>query len=271
MEEQILKYENLPELRKQFRDSGVTTESQNRMPVFEPSLKPREGRRVYEGKYGRMVVEGRLGQAHKNLLEVIFWKKEIHSFLEINGKKHLKVLYDERKVLKYLSQKSEYSYGRYRGLLKDMIRTYIWLKTEKLEIEGTLIMEIEKSEILRPVKSRSPIIPEQIPLKAITFGAVATALFENELRFTYDPKKIIRLKSGVSQALVRFLETQMNHPPAGYHLRELINNLVQNAEGQKWKEIRRNLREDAELLEDLGIIINFKEDRLFVINNKIML
>jgi hypothetical protein len=271
MEDQILKYEDLPKLKKQFRDSGVTTESQNRLPIFEPSLKPREGTRRFEGKYGKMLVEGRLGQAHKNLLEAIFWKKEIHSFIEINGKKHLKVLYDEMKIRKYLSQKSDYSYGRYRELLKDMIRTYIQLKTEKLEIEGTLIMEIEKSEILKPTKSKSPLIPEQVPLKAITFGAVATALFEDELRFTYDPKPIMELKSGISQAVVRFLKTQKNHPPAGYHLKELIKNLVENAEGQKWKNIRRFLKEDTEQLESLGIIINFKEDRLSVINNKIML
>ena len=37
-------------------------------------------------------------------------------------------------------------------------------------------------------------------------------------------------------------------------------------ENKEWWEIRRYLKEDAEKLEELGIVINFKEDRLFVIN-----
>jgi len=261
-----LKYEEIPELRKGLESLGVTTESQNRLPIFEPTMKPREGVRVFEGKYGKLLVEGRLGQAHKNLLETIFWKKEIYTFDEEDGIEFLKVAYDEMKIRKYLSQKSEYSYERYRELLKDMIRTYISLETNKLRIQGTLIMQIYESKVKRPTRSRSPIIPKEVPLTVIKFGAVATALFKNELKFTYNPKPIMGLKSGISQALARFLKTQQSHPTAGYHLRGLIENLEGQMENKKWWEIRRYLKEDAEKLEELGIVINFKEDKLFVIN-----
>lgn len=260
-----LKYEEIPELRKDLENLGVTTESQNRLPIFEPTMKPREGVRVFEGKYGKLLVEGRLGQAHKNLLETIFWKKEIYTFDEEDGIEFLKVAYDEMKIRKYLSQKSEYSYERYRELLKDMIRTYISLETNKLRIQGTLIMQIYESKVKRPTRSRSPIIPKEVPLTVIKFGAVATALFKNELKFTYNPKPIIGLKSGISQALARFLKTQQSHPTAGYHLRPLIEILEGKMTSKRWWKIREYLKEDAENLEQLGIMINFKEDRLFVI------
>jgi hypothetical protein len=77
----------------------------------------------------------------------------------------------------------------------------------------------------------------------------------------------MKLSSGISQALVRYLLTHRSHPQAGYHLRELIANLIENVEGQKWKDIRKALKEDAKQLETLGIVINFGEDRLFVIKD----
>lgn len=262
-----LKYEDVLEVRKQLKGSGVTTESQNRLPIFEPTLRPKYGRRVFENKYGKLLVEGRLGQAHKNLLETIFWKKELYSFSEVEGRKHLKVLYDEETVRRYMSQNSKYNYETYKTLLKDMIQTYISLETNKLKIEGTLIMQVEKAKVLRPAKSKSPIIPGEVPLTLIIFGAVATALFENELRFTYDPKPVLSLRSGISQALVRFLKTQKEHPASGYNLKTLLENLEGQMGNKKWWEIRRCLKEDTGLLEKLGIVIDFKEDRIIVVES----
>jgi len=267
--DRVPKYEELAELRRQLEDIGVTTESQNRLPMFEATLKPQYQKRVYEGKYGKLLVEGRLGQAHKNLLETILWKREAHSYIEIEGKEYLKVAYDREKIRKYLSQGSKYSYAKYKELLKDMIQTYIELETDKVRIKGTLILEVKESLVKKPIKSKSPIIPEETPLTVVIFGAVATALIDKELRFTYDPKPIAQLDSGISQAIVRFLKTHQSHPQAGYRLRELVANLIENVEGQKWWDIRRLLKKDTEQLEALGITIDFKEDRLFVVDGKV--
>jgi len=260
----VLKYEEIPELRRKLENIGVATESQNRLPLFEPTLRPTYRKRVFENKYGKIVIEGRLGQAHKNLLEAILWKREVYKHIEIEGKKYLKLVYDQEKIRKYLSQGSKYNYQRYKTLLQDMIQTYIELETDKVRIKGTLIMEVEESLVKKPIKSKSPIIPKQTPLTAVIFGAVGTALIDNELRFTYDPKPITQLDNGISQAVVRFLLTHKRHPKAGYHLKELIQNLEENVEGQKWWDIRRFLKKDAERLQEIGIVINFKEDRLFV-------
>jgi hypothetical protein len=266
---EVLKYEEIPEARKKLDSVGVATESLNRLPVFQPTMKPREEVRVFENKYGKLLVKGRLGQPHKNLLETILWKKELHDYFRDGDTRYLKVLYDKQKVRKYLSQsqKSKYSQERYEALLEDMMRTIITLETEKVKIQGPLIIEINDSPVLRTVASKSPIIPNQVPLTTIKFGAIATALLEKELKFTYDPKPVMKLSSGISQALVRYLLTHRSHPQAGYHLRELIANLIENAEGQKWKDIKKALKEDAKLLETIGIAINFEEDRLFVIKD----
>jgi hypothetical protein len=276
MEGQILKYEELPDLRKELREiigeMGVTTESQNRMPVFEVTLKAREGIRAFENKHGKIIVEGRLSQAHKNLLETILWKKEVcKPIKDEEGREYLKVVYEQEKIRRYLSQGSKYSHKRYKMLLDDMMKTVITIKTKKIEVKGTLIMRIEKSKVIKPVKSRSPIIPKEVTLTSIIFGDVATALFENELRFTYDPKRIMTLRNGISQAIVRYLKTHQGHPKAGYRLKQLIEILVGEMENKRWWKIREYLKEDAKMLEDLGVVINFKEDRVFVIKEKFTL
>jgi len=276
MEGQILKYEELPDLRKELREiigeMGVTTESQNRLPIFEPTFKAKEGTRVFENKHGKIIVVGRLSQAHKNLIETILWKKEVcKPIKDEEGREYLKVVYEQEKIRRYLSQGSKYNYKRYKMLLDDMMRTSITIKTKKLEVAGTLIMRTEKSKVIKQIQNRSPIIPEEVTLTSIIFGDVATALFENELRFTYDPRRIMNLRNGISQALARYIKTHQGHPQVGYHLKPLIEILVGEMENKKWWKIREYLREDAKMLEDIGVVINFKEDRVFVIKEKFRL
>jgi hypothetical protein len=123
--------------------------------------------------------------------------------------------------------------------------------------------------VIKSIESKSPVIPTKVPLTVAKFGAVGTALMEKELKFTYDPKLIVSLDNGISQAIVRYLRTHKKHPKSGYHLKELIENLEENVEGQKWKDIRRFLKKDADKLEALGIAINFREDRLFVVDGRV--
>jgi len=99
----------------------------------------------------------------------------------------------------------------------------------------------------------------------LKLGSVANRLISEELRFTYDPKPIMCLSSGISQAIVRFIKTQKRHPKVGYHLKALLENLIENVEGDVWKNVRRSLRRDAEILKSLSITIDFGKDRLYVV------
>jgi len=254
------KEKELTKLRRAQKELGVTTESLNRLPVFQPSLQAEFQTRVFENRYGKITIKGNIGQAHKNVLETILYKRKAYT-----TKPCLRILYDEYEVRRYLSRSSEYSYDTYKKLIEDMIRTYIKLETDELTIEGTLIArKITAKNYSRKSRSNLPGLKgKQVHFAVIELGDVASLLFEKELRFVYDPKPIMELRSGISQALVRYLRTHRRHPAAGYHLKELIENLVDNVEGQRWKNIRRFLKKDAEKLEGLGVRIDFKKDRLF--------
>ena len=260
----------LKEIRRDQKDIGVTTESLNRLPIFQPTLKPRFEVRTFESKYGKITVEGKLGQNHKSLLEVVLYKRKAYKLKidknEDDVKVSLEVLYNEYEVKKYLSQSSKYSDERYHQMIKDMITAYIVLEKDDERIAGTIIArERESKKYYRKTKSNLPNIKREIPYVKLEFGDVFSRLLVKELRFTYDPKPIIMLDGGISQAIVRFLLTHKRHPKAGYHLKALLENLTKNIEGQAWKDIRRALKKDAAMLENLGAVIDFKEDRLFVV------
>jgi len=260
----------LEKIRKDQKDIGVATESLNRLPIFQPTLKPRFETRTFESKYGIITVKGRLGQNHKSLLETILYKRKAYSLRieqdEDDIKVSLEVLYNEYEVKKYLSQSSIYSHERYKQMIEDMTTAYVELKKHDERIAGTLIArERVSNKYRRKTKSNLPQVKgKEIPYTKLEFGDVASRLIVKELKFTYDPKPIMTLDSGISQAIVRYLKTHRSHPSTGYHLKTLIENLIENVEGHVWKNIRRFLKKDAEQLEALGILIDFKKDRLYV-------
>jgi len=257
------KEKELERIRKEQKDIGVATESMNRLPMFQPTLRAKFEARSFESKYGKITIEGRLGQAHKNVLETILFKRKAFALKGAS----LKILYNEYEVRKYLSQTSEYDYRTYQRLIKDMITAYVKLEKEDETIEGTLIREkLTAKNYSYKTRSNLPAIAgKEIEYAVVEFGYVATKLIKEELRFTYDPKPIMNLDSGISQAIVRFLKTHKHHPETGYHLKALIENLVENVEGQNWRNIKRFLKKDAEKLEAIGIVIDFKKDRLYVV------
>jgi hypothetical protein len=255
------------EIRKNQDDIGVATETMNRLPVFEPTTRPTFKARTFDSKYGKIFVKGRLGQVHKSLLETILYKRKFYDLRIEKNKVRLTVLFNEYEVKKYMSQGSVYNKETYNRLIDDLSVTQVKIQKGIEYIEGTFITSKLKSKLYsRRTKSNLPNLRgEEIPYIMMEFGDVASLLLATELRFTYDPKPIMELKYGISQAVVRYLKTHRSHPSTGYNLKALIENLIENVEGHVWKNIRRFLKKDSELLEQLGIVIDFKKDRLFVI------
>jgi len=267
LSETIDKEKELTRYGKRQRDIGVSTESLNRLPVFEATLKPQFKQRYFENAYGKVFVVGRIGQAHKNVLETILYKRKVYkSYRNEKNDRCFEVLYDEYEVKKYLSKSSTYNKGGYQSLIEDMKQAYIKIETKELVVEGNLIADTTLSGIYsKRTKSNLPGLKGQrIPYVVLKLGSVANQLINEELRFTYDPKPIMYLRSGISQAIVRFLKTQKHHPKVGYHLKELVRSLIDNVEGQNWYNIKTRLGKDIEGLRGNGVIIDFEKDRLFV-------
>jgi hypothetical protein len=258
----------LLELRKQQPDIGVATISLNRLPIFQPTLRPKYQEKTFESRHGRINIRGRLGQNHKSLLETILYLRKLYDLDK--EKMCLSVLYNEYEVKKYLTQGSTtYSHEWYKKLLMDMMHASFSVEEGKRASSRTLIKDKKPSDnYYCKAKSNLPDLKgEKISYMILEFGELASYLISQELKFTYDPKPIISLRNGISQALVRFLMTFTKHPSAGYHLQPLIEHLEGQMTNKRWWKIREYLKEDAERLENIGIVIDFKKDRLFVIKN----
>jgi len=269
LSEKIDKEKELIRYGKQQKDIGVSTASLSRLPVFEATLKPRFRERSFENTYGKVFVNGTLGQDHKNVLETILYKRKAYrSYRDKEGNRCFEVLFDEYEVRKYLSMSkgSAYSKERYEELIEDMKQAYVRIETKELTVEGNLITDKTVSKIYsKKTKSNLPSLKDKnIPYTVLKLGSVTNLLISEELRFTYDPKPIMLLHSGVSQAIARFIKTQKRHPKSGYHLKDLIEELI-DVEGDVWKNVRRSLRRDAEILKSLSITIDFGKDRLYVV------
>jgi len=261
----------LKEIKKEQRDIGVGTETLNRLPIFEPTARPTYGERAFENKHGKITVRGRLGQNHKSLLEVILYKRKFYkAYKDEEGKPHIKILYSEYEVKKHMSIGSVYSKERYKALLDDMKEAYVKIEKEGRVIEGKLIEDVTIShKYSKRTKSNLPNLKgQEIPYSVLVLGDITTQLILEELKFTYDPKLITQLDSGISQAIVRYLKTHAKHPRAGYHLKELVENLLNNVEGQKWYNIKTQLKRDSDKLKSLGIVIDLEKERLFVMQCK---
>jgi len=259
----------LLELRNRQPDIGVATISFNRLPIFQPTLRPVYQEKTFESRHGRINFRGKLGQNHKSLLETILYLRKLYDLDE--EKMCLSVLYNEYEVKRYLTQGSTtYSHEWYKKLLMDMMHASFSVEKGEEADSRTLIKNKKRSyNYSRKTKSNLPTLKmKESKYMIIEFGELASYLIAKELKFTYNPKPIIALKNGISQALVRFLKTFTKHPPAGYHLRPLIEILEGPMENKRWWKIREYLKEDAEMLasESIGIVIDFKKDRVFVTN-----
>jgi len=259
----------LLELRKQQPDIGVATITLNRLPIFQPTLRPKYREITFESRHGRINIRGRLGQNHKSLLEAILYLRKLYDLDK--EKMRLSVLYNEYEVKKYLGQGSTtYSHEWYKKLLMDMMHASFSLEKGERASSRTLIKDKKPSDnYYCKTKSNLPDLKgKKNSYMILEFGELASYLISQELKFTYDPKPIMKLRNGISQALVRFLLTFTKHPSSGYHLQPLLEHLVgAQMTNKRWWKIREYLKEDTEELEAIGIVIDFKKDRVFVIKN----
>jgi len=240
---------------------GVTTESQNRLPIFQPSDKPKFVDNInFESAYGRVKISGRLGQTHKNLLETCLYLKEEYYYNPEEKYPTLKLVIDPYKVRKFLSSKGgEYSNKGILNLFEDMQNVKIHIEKTKVDGgeligDGNLISDVfDNEEEIQYSKNKN----KTRKLKVISFGVLATKLIAEELKFGYNPGPILELKSGISKAIVRFLKTQKKMPNGGYKLDTLITLVsLKKLTNSEIRKNRARFLKDREILEkNFNIII----------------
>jgi len=189
--EALLDSVKIPELKNQFMELGIITNGQNMFQLFEPTLQPKRDKRVFEGKNWKLIINGKLGIEHKNLLGIILGKKYVYDYFEFENDEHLKVMYNKNKIKRYASGNQENMYEKHEKLLQDMMQTSIELKAnnprlKRLERLESMVNEVITVKDFEPPQKMSSLIPEKVTLSTIRFGTMTSIFIENEFKVSYN-------------------------------------------------------------------------------------
>jgi len=237
----------------------TATMHENRFAIFQPTDRPVEKTVVLQVKNGTIKVTGKLGQAHKDILEFIKYNHIKYGYTQDGRIAFLVDLYQLRKAL---GKKTLYSYETLVNFVKDLIRTTIELDTETMKITGNFLAQITESKV-EVTHSKLGTIRK---LTRIEFSKLGTILLENDIKLFYDPLPIAKLQHGISKALARYCLSHKNQPNGGWKLDALLKTIL--GDGSKSQDVRnakRRIKQDAEQLKKSGITI--KNDRVFLLRN----
>jgi len=253
--------DNLKQNLKQKKEIAISTATvhENRFAIFQPSDRPKEKTFMINAYGGTIKVTGKLGQNHKDILELI---KNNHIKFGYTQDGRLAFLVDPYQLRKALAGgKGEYSYETFWRLLKDLIRTYIEIETPKFKAAGSFLSHAVESKIeIAHSKTEKP-----RKLLRIEFSKLGTALTGEDVKLFYNPIPITQLKHGISKAIARYCLSHKNQPNGGWKIDTLLQAILGETTPQTIKDAKRFLRKDAEQLAKCGItLIN---DRVFLDRN----
>jgi len=236
----------------------IATVHENRYCIFQPTDRPQEKTVVLQVKNGTIKVTGKLGQAHKDILEFI---KSNHIKFGYTQDGRLAFLIDLYQLRKALGKKSLYNYETLNRLFKDLLKTTIEFDTESFKITGSFLTLITESK----VEVKHSKLGTVRKLTRIEFSKLGTEIIEKDIKLFYDPTPIIKLQHGVSKALVRYVLSHRNQPNGGWKLNALLETILGNVSSETIRNAKRFLKKDAKQLRKCGVII--LNNRVFLSEN----
>jgi hypothetical protein len=206
-------------------------------------------------------VKGRLGQQHQDLTETIFYTA-LQSHWRRDGR--LQILVDPYKVRHGLGVAGQTSHEQVWITLREVMGAVIGWRYGDVDGMGHIIDEVETAKVegqnpLHPayVATREPLHWRTPPQKSrtlwrVTIGAAWARLVRDDIGRYYDPRPIVALKNGVSQAVARLMLTHTR----GTSEVLIDTALAQVKAGGRIRDRRREIEEDREGLAECGVMID---------------
>jgi hypothetical protein len=156
-------------------------------------------------------------------------------------------------VRKTLSD-SRYSFTQIEKLLAELRAATIIIETPQFDfpIIGGLIDHVIPSPMTRP----DPLTGGARNLWRVRLGIALVMLLEHDLSLYYDPAPIARLQHGISQAVARHVLSHKVVPTGGWYLDTVIVAVAGQASSQDMRNARRRLKEEAEDLRGIGLVLD---------------
>ncbi len=229
----------------------TSTATPIRLCAYQPTRRPIQAIRNIEIVYGTLTIDGRLGQAHADLMDCVMFlcdKHRIHN-------DRLEVIVDPYRIRKALGTANQYSADQLAKLQRDLLQTILTIETPRLKISGHIIDQFIQSKQLKA--DRRSWSSGQRHLQVWVFSQQWTLLMKQDISRYYNPIPLCRIDSGSVAAIARHILTHQYQPNGGWRLDGLID-----ATGitRQLSKVRNELDENAGALNELGI--QFRDDRL---------
>jgi hypothetical protein len=245
----------------------TSTAHQHRLGPFQPTRRPSEQDLNVETKWGSARVEGRLGQAHVDVLETILYFAE-GSQQRSNGS--LDVLVDPHVLRSTVGghcmegghgprSDKRASAPQLQKLLKELMKALITLKFtiqgEQVTIIGHIIDEVRLSSQRTSNRAANFGRGAQATrsLLCVTFSPSWMKLLAEDIPVWHDPRPVIALRHGITQAVARHVLSHSRRPTGGWKLDALIEAIAGPSSPAQMKNYRRLIRADAEGLRAMGL------------------
>jgi hypothetical protein len=231
----------------------TTTAHLIRLCLFQPTRRPVElrGERI-DTPWGRVKLWGRLGQQHADVLEAICYEREKKADLE-DGR--IKLLVDPARVKK----RADVTSGtQFRSILKELECAVIEIGAPAhLACSGHLIDHIEPAtggDGTR-ITRYNPLTMGARPLFRVELGKAFCKLVVGDIWIGYDPALVARLDRGIAQAIARHVLSHKSPPRGGWIMDRMIQTVAGDLNEIAVRHRRREMRESAERLREIGIIV----------------
>lgn len=245
----------------------TATAIMSRLRFFQPTRRPVYSRLDFETSWGRAIIEGKLGQQHVDILEVVM--RQNLGAKVFDGDARLRVLIDPyclRKALGGIGQDKVWEW------LKDMQKAIFDVSLNGERYSFSIIDEIRQTE--SRIEGRDP-RTKALRLKdsdddglgrrhwMITFSQRWTKVLDADIKRFYDPMPIVLLRHGVSQAIARLLLSHQTKSEAqgGWTVDSLIGAVCGDISSVNLRHRRHELIKDVAGFLNLGFVI--KDARIF--------
>lgn len=242
-----------------------TTVSQSRIGLFQPTRRPKykSDYRV-RTKWGWVLVNGKLGQKHSDVLEALLFCAENKATIK-DGR--IKILVDPYQVRIYAKISSS---AEVNSIIQDLLSAVVSVEFKSknggtCKSKGHLIDYICDATRANgePITRNNPIDRKPRSLWRVELGKALCDIIANDHWITEDPRPIAEINSGICQAIARHIFSHKNQPNGGWILRNLIILLIgSEAPKQQLYDRTREVNHGIEALRAVGIIV--KQGRLLV-------
>ena len=232
----------------------TSTATPTRLCVFQATRRPKQITKTIETSYGSLTIDGRLGQAHADLMECLMYFAEQHRIRD--GR--LEVLIDPYSLRKSLgSSGHQYSASQIKILRADLQKAILKIETENIECHCHILEKVVVSKICKP-DPRSWMTGER-KLEYWVFSQEWTEIINKDINRYYNPLPLCNIEAGSVSAIARHILTHRFEPPGGWKLAGLLKAVDVARIASK---VRQELINHADVLAELGIKFDGDGDRL---------